>query len=364
MGRVRGVEVAGYLDAALGSGETARRYLEALRVAGVPVRGRNIQLQGRDSAGAALPRGRRARAGKVGFNLLCLNPEQMVPYLASSDAPPLRKRVNVGAWSWEVDVVPSGWTEAARHVTEVWACSAFTAGLITAATGARAIGVLPPLDSASLVPPAVPRSSSGFRVLVMFDYLSTIQRKNPVGAIEAYRAAFAPADGAQLIVKSVNGIHRLDAREEVERAASGRADITFRDGTVTARERDALVSGCDCLISLHRSEGFGLQLAEAMSQGKPVIATAYGGNTEFMTASNSYLINHQMTLVGPGCEHYPEHASWAEPDLQQATAALRAVADSPQEASARGARALREVRAMLDPERIGLQMRDRLLALS
>jgi glycosyltransferase involved in cell wall biosynthesis len=362
--RPRGVELVGYLGAAVGGGETARRYLGALRVAGIAVRERNVALEGRDSAMTALPLGRRAASRSIGCNLLCLNPEQMVPYLGSPEAPPLRNRVNVGAWAWEVDIVPSGWVEAARRVVEVWACSEFTARLIAAATGARAVGILPPLPTTPLVSSAPAERPRPFRVLSMFDYLSTIQRKNPAGAIEAYRAAFGPEDGAQLIIKSVNGVHRVDARREVELAASGRADISLQDGTVSGEERDALVAGCDCLISMHRSEGFGLSLAEAMSAGKPVIATAYGGNTEFMTAANSYLIGYEPTLVGAGCEHYAATASWAEPDVARAAAALRAIVDDPNEARERAARGQREVNVMLAPARIGAQMRDRLAMLS
>jgi glycosyltransferase involved in cell wall biosynthesis len=357
------VELVGYLDAAVGGGETARRYLGALRVAGVGVRARSVPLEGRDSARTALPWGRWVPGRSIGFNVLCLNPEQMVPYLSSPDAPSRRNRMNVGVWAWEVDVVPSGWRAAAQRVAEVWACSEFTARLITAATGARAAGVLPPLPIIPLASAAPVDLPPAFRVLAMFDYLSTTQRKNPVGAIEAYRAAFGPADGARMIVKSLNGVHRIDARREVERAASGRADIILQDGTISGAERDALVAGCDCLVSLHRSEGFGMQIAEAMSVGKPVVATAYGGNTEFMTAANSYLVNYEPTLVGPGCEHYDATASWAEPDVAQAAAALRAIVDRPDEARNRAARGQLEVNAMLAPARIGGQMRDRLAAL-
>jgi glycosyltransferase involved in cell wall biosynthesis len=364
MRRPRGVELAGYLDAAVGSGEAARRYLTALRAAGVPVRARDVPLPGRDPAVSNVSTQTRRSARRVAFNLLFLNPEALLPYLASAAAPRLRNRVTIGGWNWEVDVVPDAWEEAGRRVEEVWACSEFTARLIRAGTSARVVAMLPPLAPAAAVSHVPPELPPGFRVLVMFDYLSTIERKNPIGTIEAYRQAFAPGDGARLIVKSVNGVHRLEQRRQVERAAAGRPDIVLQDGTISGADRDALVTACDCVVSLHRSEGFGLSLAEAMSAGKPVIATGYGGNTEFMTAANSYLVGYEPALVGPGCEHYAANASWAEPDLVQAATALRAVADHPKEAGERAAQGQSEVNTLLAPKRIGGQMRDRLLMLS
>ncbi len=124
----------------------------------------------------------------------------------------------------------------------------------------------------------------------MFDYLSTLERKNPLGAIEAYRRAFAPDDGAVLVVKSVNGRHRPERHAEVTAAVEGRRDIVSIDRTISGAERDALIGACDCYLSLHRSEGHGMPLAEAMALGKPVVATAYGGNIEFMNEANSYLV--------------------------------------------------------------------------
>jgi glycosyltransferase involved in cell wall biosynthesis len=359
------VELAGFLHSVVGAGEAARRYLTALRAAGVPVRTRDVALPGRDTAAAAFRAGSRL-ALPARFNLICLNPEHLMPYLASSAAPRARWRSTLAAWNWEVDVLPPGWQAAARCVSEVWACSEFTAERIRSATGAQVIAMPLPLAApqpAGAVAPA-PELPPGFRVLVIFDYLSTIQRKNPLGAIEAYRQAFSPTDGAQLIIKSINGAHRPEQRAAVERAAGGRTDVALIDGAISGPERDALVEACDCLLSLHRSEGFGLSLADAMAAGKPVIATRYGGNTEFMTERNSYLVGYEQTTVGPGCEHYPAEAAWAEPDVAAAAAALRAVAADPAESRRRGLRAQADVRVQLAPERIGRLMADRLAALA
>jgi hypothetical protein len=185
---------------------------------------------------------------------------------------------------------------------------------------------------------------------VIFDYLSTIERKNPLGAIAAYRRCFGPGDGAQLVIKTMNGVHRPQQRSDVAAAAAGRSDIVLLDGTISGVERDALVSACDCLLSLHRSEGFGL-------------ATAYGGNVEFMPPESSYLIRYELTRVGHGCEHYPAQARWAEPDIDHAAAQLRAVFDDREGSRRRAHDAQRHVLALLAPERIGRLMRERLGAL-
>jgi glycosyltransferase involved in cell wall biosynthesis len=361
--RRAGVELAGYLDAAVGAGEGARRYLGALRAVGVSVRARDVRLEGRDSAMTVVPRQWVARLALPRFNLLCLNPEQLVPYLASDAAPPRRGRTSIAAWSWEVNVLPPGWTEASRQVSEVWACSEFTADVIRAATGAHVVAMPHPLAATGPRRLALaPDLPSGFRILVIFDYLSTIERKNPLGAIAAYRRCFGPRDGAQLVIKTMNGVHRPERRREVEGAAD-RSDIVLLDGTISGAERDALVASCDCLLSLHRSEGFGLALAEAIAAGKPVVATAYGGNVEFMPPECSYLVRYELTRVGGGCEHYPPEAHWAEPDIDHAAAQLRAVFEGRGGPHRRADDAQRHVLALLAPERIGRLIHDRLCAL-
>lgn len=364
MDRVPGVELAGYLSAAVGVGEAARRYVGALRSAGVPVSERDVPLPGRDCAQAKLPSGPRPSADAVAFNLLCLNPEQMVPYLNGPDAPARDGRMTIGIWSWEVDVLPPGWRDASEGLAEVWTYSRFAAGLIGAELDIPVLGFPPPLPNreaeGSGATPTTLQLPLGFRVLVMFDYLSTLERKNPLGGIEAYRRAFRPDEGAVLVVKSVNGRHRPERQQEVMAAVEGRSDVVVIDRTISGGERDALLAGCDCYLSLHRSEGHGLPLAEAMALGKPVVATAYGGNIEFMDEANSYLVACAPVRVGEHVEHYPSGATWAEPDIEHATRLLRTIHRDPRDACSRAQQGRRDVQALLAPAAVGSRMRGRL----
>ena len=218
----------------------------------------------------------------------------------------------------------------------------------------------PPLSVASADSKLSMALPNGFRVLVMFDFLSTLERKNPFGAIEAFQRAFSPEDGAVLILKSVNGRHRPERQAELLRAVGDRPDIVSIDETISSIERDALISECDCYLSLHRSEGHGLPLSEAMALGKPVVATAYGGNTEFMTEENSYLVACALTRVGEGVEHYPSQAHWAEPDLDDAARLLKTARGDLESGRSRGSRAQNDVQRSLAPEIVGAQMCDRL----
>jgi glycosyltransferase involved in cell wall biosynthesis len=179
----------------------------------------------------------------------------------------------------------------------------------------------------------------GYLFLFMFDYLSTIQRKNPIGLIEAFKRAFAPGEGPQLLLKTINGPLRPLAEEAVLWAAHDRADIHVIDCSLSATERDALMATCDCYVSLHRSEGFGLTMAEAMALGKPVIGTAYSGNLEFMTDDTSMLVPFAPVRVPRGCGPYPPDATWADPDLDEAARAMRTLASDPAAAAALGTRA-------------------------
>jgi SAM-dependent methyltransferase len=199
-----------------------------------------------------------------------------------------------------------------------------------------------------------------FTFLFLFDFFSTMERKNPVGLIEAFKRAFKPGEGPQLLIKSFNGDYKPERLERVTAAAAGHPDVHVIDRYLPAAERDALFAASDCYVSLHRAEGFGLTMAEAMAMGKPVIATGYSGNVDFMSEANSWLVAHGLTHVGPEGENYPADGIWAEPDLDDAARAMREVWAGSSEARERAERGREHVLAELSPERIGAEARRRL----
>ena len=197
--------------------------------------------------------------------------------------------------------------------------------------------------------PAVARSRAelglpdGFTFLFCFDFFSVADRKNPFGVIDAYCRAFAPGDGTHLVIKSINGSTVVTDLERVRLHAAGRPDVHVVDGYVSALDQAALVASCDAYVSLHRAEGFGYTMAEAMLAGRPVVATGYSGNLEFMDERNSFLVGYDLVPVGEGKGPYPATSRWADPDLDEAAAAMRRIVEDPAGAAAVGERARQDI---------------------
>jgi hypothetical protein len=201
---------------------------------------------------------------------------------------------------------------------------------------------------------------NGFLFLFAFDFLSTLQRKNPVGLIEAFKAAFTPGEGPTLVLKTINAHFRPAERDRLRFLIGDRPDIVLLDAMLPPPQMAALFTRADSYVSLHRAEGFGLTLAESMILGKPVVATDFGGNTDFMRPANSYLVDYELTEVGPEGEHYPANGIWAEPSVPHAAQVLREVYDDRDGAAARGARAALDIEAQLNPAAVGAIARRRL----
>jgi glycosyltransferase involved in cell wall biosynthesis len=199
--------------------------------------------------------------------------------------------------------------------------------------------------------------------LFVFDLCSLIERKNPLGLIEAFRRAFRPGDGRWLVIKCAHGDADPAGLAAMHAAAVG-ADVRIVDRVLDRAGVHALMARADAYVSLHRSEGFGLTIAEAMALGKPVIATGYGGNTDFAGPTNSFVVPH--VLVPLERDHGPYRAGqrWAAPDLDAAAEAMRRVAADPAAARAVGARAARDVAATLAPEVVGALVERRLRAVA
>ena len=193
--------------------------------------------------------------------------------------------------------------------------------------------------------------------------MSVLERKNPIGLVDAYRRAFAAEDGALLVLKIVNGDKCVPDLEALRWAVADRSDIMVIDEYYDAKHLATLMNVADCYVSLHRSEGFGLTMAESMALGKPVIATAYSGNMDFMSPETAYLVSWTKGSVPPDCAPYPVGATWAEPDLDEAARLLRRVFEHPDEAAEVGRRAQRAVETRHGPEQRAAFVRERFNAI-
>jgi glycosyltransferase involved in cell wall biosynthesis len=260
--------------------------------------------------------------------VIVANHDQVEPLLARHGAVLAGRRL-IGYWHWDVEHVPAAVSDEMRHFEQIWVLNDYTERSLGSVPGAPPVRSLP-------LPVPEPRASSASRsdlglpvdravVLVTFDHLSVTERKNPLGAIEAFRRAFPEPSGTGplLVIKTMNAEQRWVEHERVRFAAMGRPDIVIVDRVLPKADQMALVAHADVLLSLHRAEGLGLHLVEAMWLGTPTIATRYSGNLSFMDDENSLLVDARMVPVERGEDFFPPEASWADPDLDQAAAHLR-----------------------------------------
>ena len=362
-GRRAGVNVVGYLRAELGIGESARLMLDALTAGGISHATASVDRYLQSRQGAAYS----ASAADAPFDttLLCVNAD-MTPTVAASVPSLLARSYRIGMWYWEVEDFPASQHDGFRHVDEVWVATDFVRRAIEPHSRVPVRTITPPLPQPRPVPGRT-RADLGLPerpfFLFTFDYLSTVERKNPWGLVDAFQTAFAPGSGPLLVIKSINSDRRPDQAERLRLRVAGSPDILLLEDYLDAADRDTLVALCDCFVSLHRSEGLGLTMAEAMALGKPVIATGYSGNLQFMTEANSFLVPWTPTSIPTGCEPYPAGGTWAEPDLAAAARLMRTVLTDPDLAAARGRQAAQDIRRLHSAELAGRQVAARLTEL-
>lgn len=225
----------------------------------------------------------------------------------------------IGYWAWELPDPPRDWNGFDGLIHEVWTPSRFSQRSLRRLTGL-------PVEVVPHVVPVARRRvrdvARPFTVLCFGDSRSSFARKNPMGALAAFRAAFGDSQAARLVIKLSGGAGDACA---VQRAAAGCGNVTVLREFLDADALAALHASADVLLSLHRAEGFGLPMLEAMAHGVPVIATAWSGNLDFMDGTNAVLVPARLAPVADDAGIYRDSV-WAEPDLDVAAAALRGLA--------------------------------------
>jgi glycosyltransferase involved in cell wall biosynthesis len=299
-----------------------------------------------------------------GVNLICVDAAQHFAIMSHLGAEVFEDRYNIGAWAWELPRFPDTWYDRFAYYDEIWVPTSFIANTLAPIAPVPVVRIPPVLIPATCASLDSGRrrlgvSSEEFVYLFVFDFHSHMERKNPLALIDAFKMAFGPSEPARLVIKCVNadsdpeGFATLNARAR-------RHQIEIHAGYWPAQQLRDLMAACDAYVSLHRSEGTGLTITDAMALGKPVIATSWSGNMDFMDVSNSFPVRYELVEIEKNVGPYRAGETWADPSVDHAAELLRHVFEDREEARALGWAAKREIEANYSEERVASLIQHRL----
>lgn len=319
---IKGVNLLGYARAEMGIGESCRIAANNLNSVQIPFG--ILNFIGTNSARMEDLTWSHKEIEKPMYNvnLLHVNAEQMMEIYAQYGNSFFQGRYTIGYWHWELPDFPEEWVENFSLVDEVWVPSTFVADSLAMKSPVPIVKIPHSIEiriteQRTRAYFSLPEDS--FLFLSMYDVKSYQERKNPKGAIKAFKEAFGPNDNDVGLVIKVNRYKSGTAElAELEDFIGDYSNIYLIKDTLSRNDVNALLYVTDCYISLHRSEGFGLGLAEAMYMGKPVVGTNWSSNTDFMNFTNSCPVNYKLIEVGKDHGPYKAYQVWADPDIQHA----------------------------------------------
>jgi glycosyltransferase involved in cell wall biosynthesis len=303
-----------------------------------------------------------------GVNIFGVNGDEAVRVIGGLDEAAFAAGYNIAYPAWELARYPAEWAQVLERFDEVWAPSAFVQQALAQAVSRPVFRMPLPVDlqlSSFLGRRHFGIPEDAFVVLFFFDLLSFAARKNPAAVLDAFEIAAArrPDDELMCVIK-VRGATGDAVQAELEaRVAALHGKAMLVTGDLSDNETKNLVRNCDVFVSLHRSEGFGRGMAEAMAFGRPAIATGYSGNVDFMLPGTSLLVDYALTPVPPGAYPHGEGQVWAEPSAEHAAALIERLLDDPQGARAMGRLGRAHVEKTLSLKAAGRRIQARLKAI-
>lgn len=360
-----GINLAGFVKGEFGLGASSRAIIKAMETAGIPYVVNNITIPGHSHLDETVEN--LSSANPYPVNLIHVNANEACTWFRHRRWQDyFQGRHNVGYWFWELSRFPEEWAHSFRYYDEIWVATEFCLAAVSK------VSPVPVARLASCIYIDESRidarrcrfglADNSYLFLSSFDFHGYFKRKNPLALIKAFRMAFGDSDDATLVLKCINSASYARERKALKRAAS-EANVHIIDAHLRKDDLYSLVAACDCYVSLHRAEGFGLPIAEAMYLGKPAIATGYSGNMDFMNHANSFPVKYDLVEISP-TEYPPFNRGyvWAEPDVEHAAELMRFVYDNRYDAMKVGERAAQDIRSCLSPSVAGQEIRRRLQA--
>lgn len=364
------VRLVGHPFAPMGMGEHVRCVLRSLRAVGASPRAVDVYKLSPRNDPTLVSELHGTLADGLGsvLNVLHLNGDEVEQSLAHLGGLPAGS-INVVYPAWELPRYPDIWARQLERFDEVWAPSAFVTESISKAVSVPVVHM--PLACEVRMRAFQGRShfgipESAFAFLYFFDFTSYVARKNPMAVVEAFSRAYAQCgepDACLVLKLNRGGLAAEDYAAFVEQMSKRRERVVLIDSTLSDDEIRNLVRCCDAFVSLHRAEGFGRGMSEAMVLGRPVITTGWSGNLDFMDNDSACLVDARLVPVGPGEYPHGDGQHWADPDVDQAAHYMARMIRDRRWAAELGARASRKLRVGFSYRARGLAYAQRILGL-
>ncbi|WP_278616663.1 glycosyltransferase family 4 protein [Planktothrix agardhii] len=361
-----GINVAGHITGDFGLAEAVRANIRAIKAADIPLALNNLDLvngQHPDTTYTDF-----SEDHPYPINLVHTNPNWVYEGIYNRrfnnfSLDYFKDRYNIGFWFWELPKFPSEWEFAFDFFDEIWTASGYVAESVSRRSHIPVVKIplCIELDKPSLTRQELGLPENKLIFLFTFDFGSSFIRKNPLATIKAFQQAFGEFnEDVILVIKFSNAHHYPAQREQLLSIVKDWSSIHIIEGHLPKQKIHALLYNCDCYVSLHCAEGFGLGMAEAMFYGKPVIATAYSSNMDFMNVGNSFLVQYDLVTTTEDYGPYPKGSIWAEADVDHAASAMRYVFENYTQAKKIGDKAAEDIHLLLSPEAAGVKIQHRL----
>lgn len=352
-----GINVFGFIGGEFGLGEAVRLIIKALKKADIPVSLINydIQTNHRNNDNTY---DNYSNNAPYSINLVLMGPSEGKRILAHYPEDFFKNKYNIFYLNWESEYISSEYVENLRLYDEIWVpaqyCKEIVEKYLTAPVKVIPYPIAIELDNNSDEEAERFYNPDSFNFFFMFDYNSTLERKNTINLINAFEKAFGKTDTTvSLIVKTSKSTKFLKEKELLESHINGFKNVKIVEKIYDKQTLYKIIKGCDAYISLHRSEGFGLTMAEAMFFGKPVIATNYSGNLEFMNQENSFLVDYTKTAISASIINYDSNTIWSEPSVDHAAELMKIVKENSEAVKIKAEKGRQTMLQDFSVERIG-----------